>query len=105
MLLAEGKSIVSSLRQKGLKAEVVGGIYKKKEEIHDIDLITRQSNGEKDLKILREQNLECPVELYITSDKQYKRLRDALRSTTYENITGHKMRGLRYSKVRIEENG
>ena len=102
MLLAEGKIIVSSLRQRGLKAEVVGGIYKKKEEIHDIDLITRQSNGEKDLKILREQNLDCPVELYITSDKQYKRLRDALRSTTYENITGHKMRGLRYNKVRIE---
>ena len=102
MFLDEGKQIVNRLKEKGLKAVVVGGIYKGKEEVHDIDLITRQSNGEKDLKILREQNLDCPVELYITSDKQYKRLRDALRSTTYENITGHKMRGLRYNKVRIE---
>ena len=102
MLLAEGKTLVSFLRRKGLKAEIVGGIYKKKEEIHDIDLITRQKNAEKDLVILNSSELDCPVELYIVSDRQYNRLRDALRSTTYENITGHKMRGLRYNKVRIE---
>jgi len=105
MLLAEGQIIVSSLQRQGLKAEVVGGIYKKKEEIHDIDLITRKKYSEKDLQILRNSDLDCPVELYIVDDKQYDRLKNALRSTTYENISGRKMRGLRYNKVKVDENG
>ena len=102
MLLIEGKTIVSSLRQKGLRAEIVGGIYKKKEEIHDIDLVVRKKDADRDLQILNDSDIDCPVELYVVSDNQYKRLRDALRSTTYENITGHKMKGLRYNKIRID---
>ena len=102
MLLAEGRSIVSILRQQGLKAEVVGGIYQKKEEIHDLELITRQNNLEKDLKILK-KCASYPIELYVVNDRQYNKLKDALRSTTYENITGHKMRGLRYNKIQIND--
>jgi len=78
------------------------GIYKKKDEIHDIDLIVRKKYVEKDIVILSNSDIDCPVELYVVEDKQYDRLRDVLRSTTYENISGKKMRGLRYNKIRID---
>ena len=101
MLLAEGKRIISLLRRKGLKAEIVGGIYKNKDVLHDIDLITRRNNADKDLKILKEY-ADYPIELYVVSDGQYEKLKDALRSTTYENISGKKMRGLHYNKIKID---
>jgi hypothetical protein len=103
MLLMEGKRIVSLLRQKGLKSEIVGGIYKKKEDIHDIDLIVRRKDAEKDIVILKYSDIDCPVELYVVNDRQYDRLKNALRSTTYENISGKKMRGLRYNKIKIDD--
>ena len=102
MLLAEGKRIVSLLRRKGLKSEIVGGVYKNKNEIHDIDLIVRKKDVEKDLKILENSDIDCSVELYIVDDKQYDRLKNALRSTTYENISERKMRGLKFNKIRID---
>jgi hypothetical protein len=102
MLLMEGKRIVSLLRQKGLKSEIVGGIYKKKEDIHDIDLIVRRKDAEKDIVILKYSDIDCPVELYVVNDRQYDRLKNALRST-YENISGKKMRGLRYNKIKIDD--
>jgi hypothetical protein len=103
MLLMEGKRIVSLLRQKGLKSEIVGGIYKKKEDIHDIDLIVRRKDAEKDIVILKYSDIDCPVKLYVVNDRQYDRLKNALRSTTYENILGKKMRGLRYNKIKIDD--
>lgn len=66
----EGKRIVSLLRQKGLKSEIVGGIYKKKEDIHDIDLIVRRKDAEKDIVILKYSDIDCPVELYVVNDRQ-----------------------------------
>lgn len=101
MRLAEGKHLISLLRRKGLKAEIVGGIYKKKNILHDVDLITKKENADNDIDVLNDSDLKHPVELYIVNDRYYNRLRDALRSTTYENIAGRKMKGLKYNRFRI----
>ena len=102
MILNRGKQIINRLKEQGLKVAVVGGVYKGKEEIHDIDLLVKEKDSSKVLSILEKQNLDIPIELYIADEKMYPRLLKALRATTYENIQSRGMKGLRYKKMRIE---
>jgi hypothetical protein len=93
--------IVDELKHRGLKAEIVGGIHKKKDVLHDIDLITREKNAAKDIAIIKSIRTTTPIELYVTSTEHYQGLRRALRATTYAAIQGRLMKGLRFKRMTL----
>jgi DNA polymerase/3'-5' exonuclease PolX len=99
--LEKAEAIVANLKRKGLQAEVVGGIHKKKEYLHDIDLICRSRYIDKNIQVIRNAKLRFPVELYAADDEMYMRLKKALRATTWEAIQGRLMKGLRYKKMKL----
>jgi hypothetical protein len=102
----EALEFVSFLRGLGLRFEVVGGLYKGKPNVHDIDLVVRLSDWENSIffSTLRSLNGKPPavVEFYIADDVNYEPLCTALRATTHEAIKGRLMKGLRYRKRRWE---
>jgi hypothetical protein len=99
--LVEAKRIYQLLRRKGLNAEYVGGLFKGKEVLHDIDLIVRYKDAVKDIDIIKRSKIRAPIELYIVDDSMYVRLRKALRATTYEAIQGRLMKGLQYKRMAL----
>ena len=99
--LAEAKKTYQALQRKGLNAEYVGGLWKGKEVLHDIDLIVRYKDSVHDIDIIKRSKIKAPIELYVVDDSMYVRLRKALRSTTYEAIQGRLMKGLKFKRVAL----
>jgi hypothetical protein len=98
--LQEAKQYIILWRKHGASFDVVGGIWKKKKVLHDIDLVVRPGNVEKVSKIILSNKPNVPVELYIPL-KERERLIKTLRSSTWENIHGRLMKNLRFTKVRL----
>ena len=99
--LADAKRVYQSLQRKGLNAEYVGGLWKGKEVLHDIDLIVRYKDSVHDIDIIKLSKIKAPIELYVVDDSMYARLRKALRATTHEAIQGRLMKGLRFKRMTL----
>jgi hypothetical protein len=105
MELEKALDFFRRLKRAGFKGELVGGAFKGKQEVHDLDLICLDKDLEYNRGIVEEVKGgyyldRFGVELYYCSKGMYKGLRKALRATTYESIQGRLMKGLKFSKVR-----
>lgn len=103
--LEECLSFWDSLKNYGFEGDLVGGAYKGKVEVHDLDLVCLIKDFESNRDIIestkKSSSFNVPIELYYCSSDMYSGLKKALRATTYENIHNKLMKGLRFSKVKL----
>lgn len=103
--LEKGLELWSILKDEGFKGDLVGGAFKGKSSIHDLDLLCLDKYTEYNSQLVKEvkksNSLGVPIELYYCTSTMYPGLKKALRSTTYENIKGKLMKGLRYRRSRL----
>jgi hypothetical protein len=104
--------LVGEWKEQGLEFELVGSLWrhentgKKKEFVHDIDLLVKPENVESVLgtilakKAASEPN-KIDIELYIPDEGHYEGLLTALRAGKYRCIHERLMAGLKFSKKRI----
>jgi hypothetical protein len=88
----------------GFKGEIVGGVWKGKNESHDLDLICRERDLRSNRAIIGKYRNACPdipIELYVVEPKYYKGLCKALRATRWQAIQGRLMKGLHFCKVSL----
>jgi hypothetical protein len=93
------------LKSSGFEGDLVGGAYKGKAKIHDLDLLCYTGDLESNIELVRgiklSYNFTTPIELYSCSWDMYDGLKKALRATTYESIRERLMKGLRFKKVKL----
>ena len=103
----EAMLLVGEWKAQGLEFELVGSLWrhentgKKKEFVHDIDLLVKPENVDAILKAVSRSKASLLIELYIPVDSHYEGLLTALRAGKYRCIHERLMAGLKFSKKRI----
>lgn len=100
--LRDADALVAAWRRSGAIFDDVGGVWKRKPTLHDIDILAHDRNLALVEQIVRANKSKVPVEIYHTDITHYQGLLFALRSGTWDMIHGKLMKGLRFGKVRIE---
>jgi tRNA nucleotidyltransferase/poly(A) polymerase len=96
--------IVSVLKEDGIECDIVGGVYKQKDNPHDIDIIIN-ADSVINVRALPSYNFDsvpCKIEFYIVGKGHYGRLRHVLRSHRIDIIRGRLMKGLKFKKMVID---
>jgi hypothetical protein len=97
--------IVEALLISDIKAEIGGGIYKGKPEVHDIDIVVKADYPDEEQevqaigsKFALNSDVDVPIEFYIADSYNYDGLLKAIRAHRHEVIKWRMMKGLKYKK-------